>query len=811
MYLRISIALISASALAYEILLMRLLSIVQWHHFAYMIISLALLGFGASGTFLTIARRWLLRHFAASYIFFAVLFGITSTACFALAQLVPFNAFEIIWDTREPMMLALMYCILFIPFFFAASSIGIAFMRFRDQIGGIYLFDLLGAGLGAIAITALLRLTPPTLCLGVISALAIASAGLATLDRTLGRRKRLAELLSVAAIAIVVLWSASPLRLRPSEYKGLSKALLLPGAEVIREESHPLGFVTVVESSKVPFRHAPGMSPLSKVEIPKQLGLFIDADSLTAITEFSGSRTETDFFNSFTQALPYELIESPDVLVLGSGGGADVLAAISEGARTVDAVELNPAVADLVTNTYSPLLGNIFDMEGITQFVDEARGFVQQSDRRYDIVELSLVDSFSASSAGLYALSESYLYTTEALEKYLGVLKPNGYLSITRWLRIPPRDTLKLFATAVDALSNLGVNDPGKRLALIRGWKTATLLIKNGEITGDEIGRIKKFSVDRAFDTAYYPGIERKATNRFNVLEKAHLYEGAIALLGDSREDFVERYKFDIIPATDNRPYFFNFFKWSTLPEILRLKGAGGAALMEWGYPILIATLVQAVVLSLVLIALPLRSIGSIGTRRGTRFCVVAYFSLLGLAFLFLEIAFIQKFILLLSHPTYAIAVILSSFLIFAGLGSGISHAVLRRHEDGFDFSGSRTILIATIVIAAISICYVFALPPLIDALIGLGNAAKIVISVALIAPLAFFMGMPFPIGLKLAGRIEPGLVPWGFGINGCASVVSPIIATILAIHLGFSAVVVCAAVMYLIAPACMWGLRRSG
>lgn len=806
MYLRLSIALISAAAISYEILLMRLISIIQWHHFAYMIISLALLGYGASGTFLTIARKWVLRRFAASYIFFALLFGITSIASFAGAQLVPFNALEIIWDAREPAKLTLMYLILFVPFFFAASAIGLAFMRFREQIGRIYLFDLFGAGVGAIAIVTLLRLTPPTLCLGVICAAGVAAAAIASLDRALGRRKRLAELLAVAAIGVIVLWSALPLKLKPSEYKGLSKALLLPGAQIIREESHPLGLVTVVESPKVPFRHAPGLSPLSRAEIPSQLGVFIDADSLTAITEFSGSRADMDFFDSFTQALPYHLIESPDVLVLGSGGGMDVVAALSEGAKSVDAVELNPAVAKLVTDTYAPVLGDVFDREGIRQFVDEARGFVQRTDSRYDIVQLSLLDSFSASSAGLYALSESYLYTVEALERYMRILEPGGVISITRWLKIPPRDSLKLFATAVDALSSMGIDEPSKRLALIRSWRTATLLMKSGDLSAEEIEGIKKFSEERAFDVAFYPGMQESEANRFNVLERPYLYEGALSLLGEDRPEFTDRYKYDVRPATDDRPYFFNFFRWSALPEILRLRGAGGASLMEWGYPVLIATLVQAIVLGIVLIILPLRSLRGVVGRHGTKLGVVAYFSLLGLAFLFLEIAFIQKFILFLSHPTYAIAVILSSFLIFAGIGSGISHLVIRRT----DLSSAKLILISVICIAAISLIYVLALPHLFDSLIGLGNVTKIFISAALIAPLALFMGMPFPVGLGLAGRTEPSLIPWAWGINGCASVISPIIATILAIHMGFTAVVIAAAACYIACGAFAKALAGS-
>ncbi len=806
MYLRLSIALISAATIAYEILLMRLISIIQWHHFAYMIISLALLGFGASGAFLTGMRKGLLKHFTASYISFALLFGATSIAAFALAQLVPFNALEIIWDAREPIWLALIYSLLFVPFFFAASAVGLAFMRFREEAGRIYLYNLMGAGLGAIAIVLLLRLTPPTLCLGVVCAAGIAAAGLASLDGALGRRKSLAELLAVVAVAVLVLWSALPLKLRPSEYKGLSKALLVPRAGVTREESHPLGLVTVVESPAIPFRHAPGLSPLAKSEIPNQLGIFTDADSLTAMTEFSGDREGIRFLDWLTQALPYHLVQSPDVLVLGSGGGMDVLLAHYEGAGSIDAVELNPAVARLVTDTYAHLTGNLFEIEGTRQLVDEARGFVRRTDRRYDVVQIALLDSFAASSAGLYALSESYLYTVEAIEEYLGVLKPGGLLTITRWLKLPPRDSLKLFATAAEALRRIGVEDPSRRMALIRGWKTATLVVKNGELSDEEIGRIRKFCEERAFDVAYLPGIEQGETNRFNVLERPYLHEGALKLLGDEAADFTARYKFDIRPATDDRPYFMNFFKWGTLPEILKLKGAGGASLMEWGYPVLIATLVQALILSAILVLLPLRSLrGAAGTRR-SRLAIAGYFSLLGLAFLFLEIAFIQKFILFLGHPIYAVAVILASFLIFAGIGSGISHAVINRSR----LRAERLILIAASSIAAISLIYVLALPHIFGALVGLCSTARIVMSVILIAPPALFMGIPFPVGLRLAGRIDDGLVPWAWGINGCASVVSPILATILAIHLGFTAVVALAAALYLAASAVALGLWRG-
>ena len=261
--------------------------------------------------------------------------------------------------------------------------------------------------------------------------------------------------------------------------------------------------------------------------------------------------------------------------------------------------------------------------------------------------------------------------------------------------------------------------------------------------------------------------------------------------------DFVERYKFNIAPATDDKPYFFHFFKWSALPEVIALRKRGGASLIEWSYLILIATIAQGAVAGVILILLPLSRIKH-SWPPGTSTRMGSYFLLLGLAFLFVEMAFIQKFILFLSHPLYAIAVVLSGFLLFAGIGSAYSGQL--RHR--FERNGRSPVTIAVAGISAIALLYMALLPMLFQQLMGLADSVKMALSVFLIAPLAFFMGMPFPIGLNRVANSAPDFIPWAWGINGFASVMSASLATLLAIEFGFTVVVLFALGLYATAAA---------
>ncbi len=798
--LGIALSLVSAAALAYEILLTRLFSIIQWHHFAYMMISVALLGYGAAGTCVTLLRERLETRLQAVFAGSAALFGASAAAAFLLAQRVPFNALEFLWDPAQPLWLAVVYMLLFVPFFFAAVCVCLMYTRFAARAGRIYSFDILGAAAGCLGVVLVLFVVAPLAALGCVVAMALAAAALVTLVAPARRPARaLVFLLLGAALAWAV---ASPLgTLRMSPYKELSQTLQVMGARVVAQTSSPLGLVNVVESPQVPFRLAPGLSLSAPGEPPEQLALFTDGEGMSAIARYEGKREPLAYLDYITSAAGYHLLARPRVLVLGAGAGGDVLQALYHDAAAVDAVELNPDVIRLVQQDFAAFSGAPYGAPGVRVHVGEARGFVAATQARYGLIQIALLDAFGASSAGLYALAESYLYTVESLQAYLGRLAPGGYLSITRWVALPPRGTLKLAGMAAVALERNGVADPGRRLALIRSWNTATLLVKNGDFTPEDIAWLKDFSRSRSFDLDWYPGIRPDEANRYNQLDQSWFHDGVAALLGPQRAEFIARYKFNVAPATDDRPYFFHFFRWRTLPELLRLKEQGGLPLLEWGYLLVVATLAQALVASIALILGPLwvlrRRTGA-GVGRGTWLRSAGYFAAIGIAFMFVEIAFIQKFTLFLSHPLYAIAVVLFAFLLSAGLGS--------RMSERLSTAASSRVPPAAWPVAAIaglSLGYVWLLPAALPAFAAWPDAARIALSAVLIFPLGFAMGMPFPLGFAALAASAPTLVPWVWGINACASVVSAVLATLLAIHFGFNFVLLWAVALYVLAAAC--------
>ena len=780
-----AVLMVSTAAIAYEILLMRMLSIIQWHHFAWMVISLALLGYGASGTAIALAGRRLEQRFDSAFATSALLFSVAMVGCWMLAQKVPFNALEVVWNARQLLWLGALYLLFMVPFFFAALCIGMAFTFHGTLAGRIYFFDLLGAGLGALLVIALLFVMPPPAALVLLSSLAMAAALMAS------RRPSLRPAAGSWALLLIFLHTSGLTGLEISEFKGLSQSLQTLGSRVLQESSSPLGQLTVVENHEVPFRHAPGLSIATRHVPPEQLAVFRDGDGMSAITRWEGTIAPA-WLGDTTSALPFHLLDSPSVLVLGAGTGADVLQAILHQASAVDAVELDPAMAALTGRRFAEYAGHVFDKPGVRLHIGEARGFAARSSDRYDLVQIGLLDSFAVSGSGVQALNENYLYTREAIRDYLELLNPGGILSITRWLRIPPRDSLKLVNTAAEALRRTGIPDPASQMAMIRGWSTATLLVKNGAFDSADIGSLTDFARSRSFDAVHYPAMPADGANRYYRLEQPWFFEGVQSLLGPDRAEFIDRYKFNIEAASDERPYFFNFFRWPVFFEAMALRDRGGAALVEWGYLVPAATLAQAALAGFLLILLPLFLAGK-HWPGGTGLRAGAYFFLLGLAFLFIEIAFIQKFTLFLSHPIYAVAVVLAGFLVFAGIGAGVSPRLAKRAAAA-GFSAVRVVVAAIVTIA---LAYIVLLPKLFSIGMGFGDAARIGLSLLLIAPLALFMGMPFPLGLQRLADGTPRFIPWAWGINGFASVISAALATLLAIELGFSAVILLALLLY--------------
>ncbi|ODB98573.1 hypothetical protein A3196_10350 [Candidatus Thiodiazotropha endoloripes] len=785
--------LLSASALGYELLLMRLFSIIQWHHFAYLVIALALLGYGISGSLLYLRPAIVLRRFSQLYGLALLLFALSSISGFMLAQSISFNIEELFWNPSQILSLILIFLLLALPFAFAASAICMTFMHYpSDTISKLYAADLIGAGLGAIiTLIAIYYVMPQNLLIGL--SLTGVVATLIAIWETDIKPKTTLQLLTVAISALFFV-IIPDLKLNYSPYKSLAQTLNIKGARIIDQRTSPLGHLTLVVNPQIPFRHAPGLSLLNTVEPLEQIGLFVDGDNLSAITRYPQRREELSYLDQTTSALAYHLKTPDKLLVIGSGTGSDLLQAHYHRVESIDALELNPQIIALVNQDYRSFAGPVYDNPFTQLHIKEARDYLLESQQQYDLIKLSLTEGASASSSGLYALNESYLYTREAMQLYLSRLRPEGILSITRWIKLPPRDSLKLFATAHQALQAMRLDNIEKRLLMIRNWQTSTLLIKNGLFTNRELEKSEQFCRTRLFDQAYHHQLKAEQSNRYNLLSEANFYRATRQIASGELENLIDNYKFELRPATDDRPYFNHFFKWQSFIEALKLRGSGGMPLIEWGYVVLLLSLGITGLLSGLLILLPLLLMPKNPSPSNSNLSgsVIGYFGAIGLAFLLIEIGTIQKFQLFLHHPIYAIAASLTAFLCFSGLGSYLSERLSQ--NQSYKQSTAKAIL----ALCVIGLGYMLILPVLFDALTHLPVAIKIAITILLIAPMAICMGMPFPLAIAAMKRNRADQIPWAWGINGYASVISAGLSTVIAIQYGFKTVLLCAILLYL-------------
>ncbi|BDU15117.1 hypothetical protein [Lysobacter auxotrophicus] len=799
--LPVAIALVSAAALAWQLLLMRWLAIAHWHPFAVMIISLALLGHGASGTWLSVWLRGerlarLHRDFDAAFATCALLFATSAAITLLVARAIPFNGLELVWNPRQMLWLAMLYLTLSVPFFFAAACFGLAFARHGSRIPALYGADLIGAAIGTLA--ALAASARPVEKGLLIAALCGPFAAVLVTRRIVLRMGAL-----VVAIALAMLWPTQALVPRANEFKGLSKALLLPESRVIARSSDPYGSFALVESPSVPLRFAPGLSLSHTDELPAQLAIYTDGDAMSPIVR-DDSHMNWQWLDDMTSALPYRMRLPDRVLVLGTGGGMHVLQALTLGARHVDAVEQSARRLHWVREEFGAYSGRLLDDRRVSNFVAEPRAFVRASGERYDLVVLAGGESFASGGAGVQSTSEQYALTTEALRDYLRALSPRGMLVVTQWSKQPPRDELKLFATAVDALRSEGVRDPSRNVAAIRNWDASTWLVARSAFDPHAIAALTRFAERRGFDVVHAPRWRVDAQARFHHLDPPTLYEGVQALLSPGARQYIDDYRFDIAPATDDRPYFSHFFRWRSLPELWRLRGQGGAVLLDSGYLVLVATLVQAIVLAFALVLLPLRALRRESVAGAAlRLRIGAYFLALGLAFLLIEIALLSRLTLLLGHPWIAANVGLAAMLLCAGLGSLQAQRWLS--APNVDDAAIARRIAWSVRAIVLGLAWQFVVLIAAHALTASWSLwGRAAIAFVGIAPLAFAMGMPFPLGLARLSRTAPSFVPWAWGLNGCASVVAAILALLLAISFGLRATLVIALALYVFA-AWVW------
>lgn len=808
---RLGLFLLSAATLLFEIDLTRLFSVAQFYHFAFMIISLAMLGFATSGTVLTRFPRLGRRRPRLTLTSLAMGFGLISVGAAVLTNVVPFDSFSIAWDRTQVGVLALHYVALALPFFCSGATLALLFDLGPESASRLYATNLTGSALGC-----LLALVAPAWVGGegpvVVAALLAGVAALAFAAAPGFRRDkhrdgdsperaawgRLTPVAVMLIVGCVVLLLVRPtwLQLHLSPYKGLNYALQYPDARVIFRAWNSFSRVDLVESAGI--RSLPGLSYRYQGAPPPQHGLFIDGDDPTPVLRLPLEALDRPderlaFTGYLPEAIAYRLRPEGAALVLRPRGGLALWTALAQGARRVTAVESNPLVVEAA--------GAIYAHPAVTTRVEEPRSFVRRSDRRYDVLVLPLTTSYRPVRSGAYSLAEDYLYTVEAFRDYLAVLKPDGLLVVTRWLQLPPSETLRAFALAVEAVEAVG-GDPARQIVAFRGYTTLTLLVRATPLPPEDVDAVRTFADSRAFDLVLAPGIRPEALNRHNRLAEPVYHQTFTALLeAEDRAAWYTDYDFDVAPPTDDHPFFGHFFKWSQAGQVVAELGKTWQPFGGAGYFVLLVLLALAVVAAVAVILLPVvvSRGGALRQHLDARelLPVVAYFGLLGLGFMLVEVPLLQRFILFLGHPSYALTAVLFAILFFSGVGSA--------------FSGCVPLRWALAVLVGLAPVYPTALRLLFSWALGWSLGVRLTVAVLALAPLGFFMGMPFPLGLaRLRGR-SPFYVPWAWGVNGAASVIASVLASLLALSFGFRAVLVVGAACYAGALVPLAGERHEG
>lgn len=785
------IFLISASTLCLEVTLTRYFSISQEYHFAFLVVSITFLGYGASGSALAVSKRLYTHERKTVLSVTSLTFACSVVICFLLCNTIPFDFIQLAWDPRHAFLIILYYALLSIPFFFAGLTIAIAIAQAPRYVTKIYFSDLIGAGFGIVIAAFVFLPKGDRGVVLIISSLALLAASLFSLRQSILFKCVLFALLMAEAGLFFV--SPSWLEFRMSPFKSLPQSLQYPEAKNLLTKWNALSRIDIVESPAV--RFAPGLSLLYTEGLPSQLGLSVDGGELTAITHFEETDAQAlQFLDYLPSSFPYRITEKPQVLILEPKGGLDVLAAVRGKARHITVIENNPLIVSLLRNEIAKFSGDLYHKDRIRSTSLNSRTAIWTKKELHDLIVLPLTDIFGSTGTGLYGFSENYLFTVESFMSLFQRLSPNGIISTSLYLLPPPRKELRVWATWIEALERTGKN-PASHMIAIRSWGTISYFIKKSAFTGLDIQTLKDFAAALRFDLVHYPGIKIEEANIHNKFEKPVYYEYCASLLTrEQRKNFIDTYLFQINPSTDERPFLTNFFKITRLKETFRSFGQKLLPFFQ-GEFLLTLILFQALLVAFILIILPLRFLYKNKTApHKISPNVFFYFTLIGMAFMFVEIALIQKFILYLGHPLYSFSTIVFSLLFSSGLGSLLSQKILGR--DLIKSLRWGLILCGLMILLAL-----FIFPIIQQNLIGLPLGYRISLTVLLVFPLGFLMGFPFPSGIRLLNKSPRQWIPWAWAINAFSSVINSVLALQIAMMGGYSLVFFLAGASYLITP----------
>jgi len=757
----------AAASLALQVLLPRVFSVILWYHLGFFVVSLAMLGFATGGL---IERRRLRRRRPA--------FDPASLACFAslaisLALIVvvrlPIEPTRLLETLLDPVLLCLTGLLLAIPFVALGTLVCACLEAGRERIGPLYGASFFGGALGALLALLLMEWIGTPRALAVVALLPV----LSSLPFKQSGAQWAALILALSALIL-------PQRILPLESR--KHFPRIADEQVIDQQWNSFSRVTFYEN---PEHHGLWqIDPRVAGELPESIGVAIDSWAITSIQKRAEGETHLPWLEFYPPTVAFEQApEDFDALIIGAGGGVDVLAALSAGAARVTAVEINPLIVDAVRGRFSEFSGRLYQDPRVEVVVAEGRHFVEGDTRRYDRIVLSGVDTFAATEAGAFALSENYLYTVEALKQYYRHLEPGGVLALARWWFEPPRQTLRLTVTATQALAELDVSDLSDRVIIAHAGRTSLFLLKRGVFEEDERSALLEACARRGA-VVVHPAAERGQPASHALFARALTQEGA--------DEVVRTHPFRVDATSDDRPFFFENQFLSGL-----FQGEG-----DWihsrlgGQELLVATLAFLLVLSLPL--LWWTGSGRRGLRQ--RFSGSLPFLLLGFAYLFVEIPLMQRLALVLGHPVHAVAVVLVALLVGSGAGS-----LLAPRLSGFTAPAVSAGAAAAIVLVPIA-----AHPALLAAVLGQGTAARCVATVAYLSLPAFLMGMPFPLAIRALGARDRLLVPSAFAANGIASVVAGPLAVLIAMTAGFRVVLFAGCGCYLAAAGLLWIAERG-
>jgi hypothetical protein len=774
--------LISCSILLIQISLTRIFSIAVWHHFAFMVVGIAFLGFGAGGTVLMMRPSYVKAYQHLSN--YTLLFSSSIVLSLLFNHAVPFDPAQFSWDRYQLLYLCISYLVWALPFFFSGLILSILYTVESQRVHRLYFSDLLGSASGCI--TALL-IFPAA---GGEGSLLIASLGAVLAHWCFNSGRRLLPGISLLLILLVlIIAKPEPLLIKISPFKELMMALSYPGAKIIQTGSDLASRVDIVESGAV--RFAPGLSLKFEGSLPPQVGMTVDGNNLTAVTRFTGRVQDLEFVSHLPSSLPYSLARPRSTVTLQSGGGLLGLSALYYGSQKIFCLEPNVLLIKMMRNHLQEFSGGITDREPLVWVAEEGRTFLARHRGPYDLIQMGINDALGAVSIGLYGLRESYDLTVEAFEQVLSVLSENGLFCATRYLLPPPRAEARLFNTALTALMKSGSIEPARHLAAIRSWGAFTLVMKKSPLTSMDLERLRGFCGRLGFDVVYYPGISSSEVNRYNRLTAPQYFELLSRLAEpETRLKVLEAYPFDLSATYDNRPFFFHFFKVGRALEIFReLRGKWGFFL-EGGFLVYL-TMAQSLVIGFLLILLPMPRLLHTGLKIPGR--SMTYFFFLGVGYMLLEVTLMERFILFLGKPVYAFTVTLASLLASTGLGSLCSLKLKKS-------VGKKLGRLWIVPLIVIILVYASILGQVLEVCMRFSFLFRAFFTLIIISPLGFLMGFPFPLGIAFLERTSPAFIPWAWSINACSGAMGASLAMVIALHFGFAPVTALAAGCYLVA-----------